>query len=570
MNFFGKAMNFLILNCLAAYGNHNRKRYISMSKKADFYNEKFLMKQLRCSKNTEYGKKYGFADIHSVSDFQNKVPLSTYDDYKPYVDRMVQTGEQGLLTGNKVDYFSKTSGTIKVMKMIPTVKGSYTHYIRSCSIILANLKTELKRKNRFIRYGRGMNLIESGGETTPSGIKTGYVSGYGMGRALAFAKYITCLPTEVLGCTEPIDMKYVKARYALQDGDLTYLMSVFMSALTDMIAYIIENHEILIDDIEKGVINSSVVMPKQIRSKLEKQLSPDPKRAEELRKVFSYGSNEGIIPKIWKNMALIIGIGAGEFAPFTQKMRYYAGKDIAFHYVIYAASEGMIATVINANEEDYMMLPDSGFFEFLPENDENAHPLLLNQLEAGKKYELIITNEAGLYRYCLKDVVAGKGLRGKPPLRRIAYRKEQVINLAGLHMTMEHTTETIRLLEKALHTNINDYSLYADNDHIPGRIVLFIETEDEISDESAEKLPQLFDSILAEVNVDYTHLQAECGDIAPSMVYVMKKGTYKEIREKKIQSGIAVNQIKSLRVIRSKEQFAEMVAKSEKIKNTVH
>ena len=106
----------------------------------------------------------------------------------------------------------------------------------------------------------------------------------------------------------------------------------------------------------------------------------------------------------------------------------------------------------------------------------------MNQLEAGKKYELIITNEAGLYRYCLKDVVAVTGFRGKSPLIRFAYRKEQVINLAGLHMTMEHTTETIRLLEKALHTNINDYSLYADNDHIPGRIVLFIETEDEISD----------------------------------------------------------------------------------------
>lgn len=521
------------------------------------------MKQTAKSKNTEYGRKYGFADIHNVRDYQKKVPLSTYDAYQPYVDRMVETGEQNLLTGNKVDYFSKTSGTIRVMKMIPTVKGSYKHYIQSCSLIMANLKTELKKKNRRIGYGRGMNLIESGGEVTPGGIRTGYISGYGMSRAVGFVKYITCLPEEVFGCHEPIDMKYIKARYAVQDADLTYMMSVFMSALADMMSYIIDNHEMIIEDIEQGVISRSVVMPEAVRRKLEKRLSPDPKRAEELRKVFADGKYAGIIPEIWKNMALIIGIGGGEFAPFTQKMRYYAGNDIAFDYLIYGASEGIIGTALYAGDEDYLLLPDSGFFEFFPEDDDTACPLLPHQLEKGKKYELVLTNEAGLYRYRMKDVVKVTGFTGKSPMIRFAYRKEQVINLAGLHMTMEHAVETIRLMEKALHTAITDYSLYADNDYNPGRIILFIETEDKLSDKTTRELPHLFDSILAGVNVDYKHLQAECGDIAPAMVYVMKKGTYQNMREEKIRGGTAVNQIKSFRIVRNKEQLAVMIARSE-------
>ena len=556
-------MTRLILKCLAVYGNHNRKRYISLSQKADLCSEKFLMKQLKRSRNTEYGKKYGFADIHSVSDFQKKVPLSDYDNYKPYVDRMVEKGEQGLLTGNKVDYFSKTSGTIKVMKMIPTVKGSYKHYLRSCSIFMAALRSELKKKGRRVRYGRGMNLIESGGEKTPSGIRTGYISGYGMGKAMRFFKYVTCLPIEVFGCTEPIDMKYVKARYALQDPDLTFMMSVFMSGHADTMAYIIENYDMLTDDIEKGVINKSIVIPAHIRSKLEKRLSPDPKRASELRNAFAGGNDAGIIPRIWPNMVLIGGIGGGEFFPFTQKMRYYSGPDIAFYYMIYGASEGMIGTALYADNEDYLMLPDSGFVEFIPEDEPDASPLHFGQLEKGKRYELVLTNEAGLYRYKIKDVIRVTGFIGNAPLIRYAYRKEQIINLAGLHMTTEHAVETIRLLEASIHTEIRDYSLYTDNDCDPGRIVLFIETEDTLSEETIKKLPELFDGILSEVNVDYKHLQAESGDIAPAMVYVMKKGTYQNIREKKIQGGIAMNQIKSLRIIKNKEQFDMMVAQSE-------
>lgn len=565
MNILERIMSRLILKCMAVYGSHNRKRYISLSRKADVCSKKFLMKQLKRSRNTAYGKKYRFSDIHSAADFQKKVPLSTYDDYKPYVDRMVEKGEQGLLTGNKVDYFSKTSGTVNVMKMIPTVKGSYTHYLRGCSIIMANLRSELKKKGSRIRYGRGMNLIESGGERTPSGIRTGYISGYGMGRAIRFMKYITCLPAEVFGCTEPIDMKYVKARYALQDPDLTYMMSVFMSGHTDTMTYIIENREMLIEDIEKGVINSSVEMPVHIRSKSEKRLSPDSKRASELRSAFAGGNYAGIIPRIWPNMALIVGIGGGEFAPFTQKMRYYAGPDIAFDYLIYGASEGMIGAALYANDENYLMLPDSGFVEFIPEDDPDALPLLFGQLEKGKRYELVLTNEAGLYRYKIKDVVMVTGFIGNAPLIRYAYRKEQIINLAGLHMTMEHASETIRLIEKAIHTEIRDYSLYADNDCDPGRIVLFIETEDVLSEETIKKLPRLFDDILSDVNVDYKHLQAESGDIAPAMVYVMKKGTYQNIREKKARSGIAMNQIKSLRVIKNKEQFDMIIAHAETI-----
>lgn len=560
MKFTEKMLNMAILNAMFAYGHINRRRYLSKSKRALSVSKDFLMKQLKVSKDTAYGKKYDFANIKSIREFQDKVPISTYDNYKPYIDKMVAMGVQRLITGNNVDYFSKTSGTISVIKMIPSVKGSYKHYLRCASVIMSVLHDEMKKKFKGIQYGRGMNIIECGTERTPGGIRTGYISGYAIGSSLYFLPYITCLPKEVFGCNDHTDMKYIKARYALQDGDISYMMAVFLSALTDLMAYIGDKREMLINDIEKGTIDPSVQISDSLRRKLERKLSPDPVRAAQLRKAFASGSMEAIIPKLWKRMSLIVGIGTGEFAPFGEKMRYYAGNDIKFSYEMYASSEALIATTLRPEDKDYMLLPDSGFFEFIPEDGECKRPLLMNELEVGKRYEIIVTNEAGLYRYRLKDVIKVTGFRGKAPTIRFAYRKEQVINIAGVHMTMEHASETIKLLEDRIGVRISDYSLYADNDNVPARILLFMETEKELPDDVKQQLPKMFDDILSEVNVDYAHLHGECGDIAQTVVYVLKKGAYQQLRDQKIQKGIAVNQIKTLRVIRNKEQLMSLMS----------
>ncbi len=48
-------------------------------------NEKLLLRILEQNKDTEYGRKYGFANIHSIEEYQKKVPVSVYDDYAGYI-----------------------------------------------------------------------------------------------------------------------------------------------------------------------------------------------------------------------------------------------------------------------------------------------------------------------------------------------------------------------------------------------------------------------------------------------------------------------------------------------------
>ena len=68
-------------------------RYIKKESLKEHANEETLLKILKDNKDTEYGKKYDFANIHSFEEYKAKVPLSTYDDYRPYIDRMIKNKE---------------------------------------------------------------------------------------------------------------------------------------------------------------------------------------------------------------------------------------------------------------------------------------------------------------------------------------------------------------------------------------------------------------------------------------------------------------------------------------------
>ena len=85
-------------------------------------NEKLLFRILDSNRDTEYGKRYHFDRIHSIEDYKRLVPLSSYDDYAPYIERMVNQGEKGLITTYPIVQYAETSGSIGVPKKIPVSK----------------------------------------------------------------------------------------------------------------------------------------------------------------------------------------------------------------------------------------------------------------------------------------------------------------------------------------------------------------------------------------------------------------------------------------------------------------
>ncbi len=551
MNLTEKITNFIIMRAAALYGGMQIKRYYSKGENADKISEKLLMGLLKKSKNTELGKKYNFADIKNARDYQKKVPFSVYEDYRGYIDEMAETGRQGIITAEKVEFFAKTSGTTGVMKRIPVVRKAKPAFIKNVAIFIYFISREMKKRGYL--YGKGLNMVEIESSVTKGGIPEGIISAYTIEKNQFLMPAITCIPSEALKCGEESDMKYIKAFYALKEKDLTYFAAVFNSNITDLVQYIIENHEILCDDIQNGKINDKIDIPSDIKEKLNQKLRPAPERADELRKIFKENP-EDLMKKIWPKLCFIMGIGSGEFSSFTGKLRKLCGNDAVFYNETYSSSEALIAGGMETENDDYFLLFDNGFFEFIPVEDENSRPLMLHELKVGELYEIVITNLSGLYRYRIKDVVRVTGYKGKVPLVRFAYRKNQVINITGVKLTAEHITGAVKSFEKRTGITVNEYCIYPDTDSIPWKIVMFIETQSDISPETAEQLGNIFDEELSKTNREHGRM-LKIGETSPSAVYSVQKGTFRKYREYKISKGTSQNQVKSIRVITTREQL---------------
>lgn len=161
----------------------------------------------------------------------------------------------------------------------------------------------------------------------------------------------------------------------------------------------------LADDIEKGTIDSSVKMSAQVRESLEKKLSPMPKRAAELREIFSQGFEEPFVPKVWPRLCYLMGVGTGGFKVYADKIRdRYTGPEILQLKMGLTASEGLFSLPFDLDSDDGVLVPDSVFYEFLPldAGDDFSKIVTLDQLEAGRDYEVIVTNCSGFYRYRMR------------------------------------------------------------------------------------------------------------------------------------------------------------------------
>ena len=85
-------------------GNYVFKQFNGYTSRAMETQEAILQKIMEENKDCELGKKYDFANIHSIKEFQDKVPLSTFDDYAPLIDRMIENGEENIITSKKIKF----------------------------------------------------------------------------------------------------------------------------------------------------------------------------------------------------------------------------------------------------------------------------------------------------------------------------------------------------------------------------------------------------------------------------------------------------------------------------------
>lgn len=549
----GKVFGRLLVNFGTMLGRAEHAKLAFYSHHAVWQQERNLKKLMRANKNTEYGKLHNFKDVKSVEDYQNIVPYSWYPDYEPYIERMANKGEKNLITTKYVPKYNESSGSTGKSKLVPM--SLWSTWVCQCFSFSAPVGCAWKwfhRQGKKMPPQKGLLTIEVLHHKTPSGQTAAGLAAHPM----LFLRYITRFfvtsPKEVMfpETREPMDMHYMKLRFALIHDDVSYLGTVFITMLEAMFFYLENNWEMICDDIEKGTINENIVCPPDVRAKLVKKLKPMPKRAEQLRKEFRKGfDDEPIVPRIWPKVAWLYGMGTGSLSLYAKKLRRYIGPDMPIHYLGYAASEGLMAVPIELNSFEYVILPQNGFYEFLPvDAPEDSRPLAISELEVGKDYEFIVTNMSGLYRYRIEDVVRCTGYYKQSPMITFLYRRNQIANISGEKINQTAFDLLINDLSEEVGEEFIGYSIYPDRTTSPGHYCVLIEPVNDIPDSECTRYAEIFERRLCETNVLVPPLIRN-GALGHCEVKFLRKGTYEDYREVLKSRGANLNQVKPVKVI---------------------
>ncbi len=519
--------------------------------------EKFLMDRLAENKDTEYGKLFGFEDIHSIEEYQKELPITFHYDYEAVIERQV-AGEERLLTAEKPVYYCISSGSTDSPKYVPVIERDI---LRQKFYWLDLIRETIRRQMPEASDEELFGKIFQTGEYRRDFMSDGTMSGV---RAGALHRYleakgelnINCYtaPEEVLFPKNTLeDLLYVKLRFALACRDVTAIHGIFVNRVVGMLRYVVDNWEAFLSDIATGEISDCFLVSHEWELYLKEHLPADPERAAELRAIPVEDLEEGLVKKIWPKIKYGQLIGGSMFKPYMDRLWTYVG-DLPIHYFTYAASEGCFGIAGGVNEEDayYTLLPDTCFYEFLSETGEGEKIYTIRDVEVGSKYELLITTFSGAYRYAIGDVVEVVGFEGQAPVVRVCYRKSQVINIADEKMNVRQLENAMRKFQRRAECVAEGFCVDGDYAKQRPRYMLYLELAEGELPGNAEAV---LDECLMESCFGYKR-DRELAELDRVKIQMIPQGGFKAYGRFMAKLGHRKEQDKPLRVLVTEEQKA--------------
>ena len=503
------------------------------------YQKKILFEYLQRNKDTEYGKKYNFAAIKTVEDYQRSVPMSDCESMRPYFDRMTK-GEERILTADEPIFFGATSGTTCKPKYVPVTK-----YSRDKKSDLMDLWSYYILKDHpDVLKGKILALISPDTEcVTESGRFYGAESGHAYKNLPEFVKRMYAIPYEVFTIKNYAARYYCVLRIGMEEN-ISTLATLNPTAIVLLCQRIAQWQDIIIKDIEKGTINLDFNIEAEVRSLLEKKLKPNPKRAEELRKILK--EKKRLLPKdFWPDLVLIECWKGGTVKLYLKELTQYFG-DVPVRDFGCLSTEARSSIPTSDTGAGGVLAITTNFYEFLPKEDmdrPDKRYLLCDQLEQGKEYFIVVTTPGGLYRYNIDDIIIVDGFFNKTPVIEFVQKGSNSVSLTGEKMYESQINAAVLKAVEKNNLSIVFFSATIEPS-MPGRYVFLLEFSGNPSTEEKRSLLLAIEAGLRVENREYNDLRNE-GVLGEPVLKVVKKGDFEKYREMKIAQGAHDGQFKA-------------------------
>jgi hypothetical protein len=495
------------------------------------------------SKNaaTDFGRRHGFFGIKGLEAYRRHVPVLTYEDLKPYIDRQRQTGER-CLTREMPVFYARTSGTTGDQKYIP-VTASGLARLRSSQRLFALAQY----RGSGLYRGKILALTSPAVEGRfdnglPYGSATGSIYRT-MPRPIR-SKYVVPAP---LFEVEDYEAKYYAiAALALREEGITGLAAANPSTFLKLLDVIRSNWKQLLDDLASGQSTVTTRMTAEQSNAFTRRFIADPIRARQLS-ALAEDDNSLTFAQIWPRLEGVVTWTGGSCGFALTALDAQWPESAKIIEAGYLSSEFWGTVNLDVAQGLCVPMIMDTFFEFVERNDwESGCPafLTLDQVMEGQEYYIFITTPDGLFRYDINDIVEVTGRVGATPTLAFVQKGKGVTNITGEKLCESQITIAVDRTQQSGRLRIPFFVALADEER--AEYQLFVEPLRQQALE-AEPIAKEVDRTLRELNMEYSEKRAS-GRLKPLRAAWVKPGTGDLYRKGCIAQGQRDAQFKCLRL----------------------
>jgi hypothetical protein len=508
--------------------------------------DRLLRQILEANAGTEFGRRHGFGAIGGFGEFQQRVPLSSYEDLEPYITAQMQ-GRPNQLTKEPPVLFTTTSGTTGNRKYIPmTQEGkrakSHLTWLWLCG---------LYRDHPGVVGGRILSVVSPEVEDhAPSGVPVGAESGHAYRTMPGPVRSIYTAPYGVFAI-EDYEAKYYTLLRLAAGQNISCIATVNPSTIVLLADRLARHGESIIRDVRDGTLSADLPVPQELRDSLH--LRPDPERARHLEQAAARGGGELRPGLAWPELAAIGCWKGGTVGAYLAKFDTYFPQRPPIRDLGYYATELRGSVPLSDDGDAGTTAVGTNVLEFHPAAEDRAPEgselLRLEQLEVGQRYFVYVTNTSGLYRYEMNDIVEVAGHDHQTPLIRFIQKGKGVVSFTGEKL---YEVQVLAAVDKALAALRGRYNFIAAvaelvDGTIP-RLLFLIEFDEPVTDQDGSALVDRLDAALGEENDEYLTKRRSLRYGAP-VVRVVRPGEFDRYRRRMVESGQrADGQFKVLRL----------------------
>lgn len=417
--------------------------------------EEWLKKLISSARNTEWGKKYDYKSISSPEIFRERVPVNDYDSIRPFIERL-RKGEQNILWNSEIKLFAKSSGTTtEKSKFIPVSQEALEecHYRGGKDMLSMYCNNH---PNTLLFDGRGLAM---GGSRTITEINNeiyyqGDLSALIVENLPSWAEFIR-VPRKSTALMGEWEEKIEKMAHETKGHNVTNIL---------------------------GVPSWTLLL---------------------LRKILEITGKKSIM-EVWPNLEVFFH-GGVNFSPYRNQFDAITSNPDITYMDTYNASEGFLGLQDRTDSEDLLLMLDYGiYYEFIPMDkfqEENPPTLMLHEVEVGVNYAMVISTNAGLWRYLIGDTIR---FTSTYPYRfNITGRTKNFVNAVGEEVIEDNALKALSVACEKCQAEISEFTVapiyFGDHDNASHEWLIEFDKAPDNIDYFAETL----DNALKSLNSDY-------------------------------------------------------------------